>query len=377
MKALILLMAVACGAPTNGQPAAAPTQPTIDIPDTALPPRGTLLIGDLHGTREIPTFVGQLVTAAAARAHVVLLLEIPSDENPSLQAFMASDGSPAMRARLVGTPWWQSLYQDGRRSVAMADLIETARALRAAGRKIDLIAFDAVEHAVDREEVMARNVIAARRAHADSTLIVYAGNLHTSRRELPFKQGFAWMAMRVANAGIAFVSLNARWPEGTAWTCRDGVAERCGVSFLAGTDVGRGIHVEPVNDGQYDGWFGLASVTASPPAGIASKQTDLDAAITRAAQSPAATRAKARRAYDQKRYGECAELFAQIESPDAGTLYDHACCLALSGRKQDALAKLEASLAAGFDDFAQLAADADLASLRDDPRWPTAQRPAK
>jgi hypothetical protein len=52
--------------------------PPVDIPAEALPPRGTLMLGDLHGTREIPAFVGQLVAAASAREPVVLRAREPA-----------------------------------------------------------------------------------------------------------------------------------------------------------------------------------------------------------------------------------------------------------------------------------------------------------
>ena len=100
---------------------------------------------------------------------------------------------------------------------------------------------------------------------------------------------------------------------------------------------------------------------------------DLEAKIAAAARSPQAVAARARRAYGAKRYGECADIFSTIASPDAGIAYDHACCLALAGRKDDALAKLREAIVAGFTDFAHMEADADLASLRGDPRWPMKQ----
>lgn len=375
-------LALGCGAPPAAAPAQpAPSQPAappgpVDVPAEALPPRGTLLLGEVHGTREIPAFVGRLVAAVSAREPVVLALEIPEDQGPAIGAFLASDGGPAAGRALLAGPWWQAPYQDGRRSVAAADLLETVRALRAAGRSIEVVAIDhaapagAAADAETREDAMARNVIAARRAHPDAALIVHAGNLHTSKREVRFLPGFAWMAMRVAAAGIPLVSLDARYADGTAWNCRDAVAEHCGVGFVAGRGAELGIRLEPSPGGAYDGWFGVGALTASPPAGRPELAATLDAQIAAAATSPQAVRAKARRAHAAKRYGECADLLATLASPDAGAAYDHACCLALAGRKDEALARLRYALAAGFQDLDHLEKDPDLASLRDDPRWP-------
>ncbi len=176
--------------------------------------------------------------------------------------------------------------------------------------------------------------------------------------------------MRVAKAGIPLASINARWPDGTAWICPDAEVSHCGVSFLGGKQTTPGIHIESLDNGRYDGWFGIATVTASPPAGMPDAAVGFDDKIAAALRSPRAQAAKGRRAYEAKRYGECADLLAQVTSPDAGTLYDHACCLALDGRKDEAFVKLEAAIAAGFSDLKHVAADPDLATLRDDPRWP-------
>jgi hypothetical protein len=366
-----LILALGCGSAAASQPAPAAGPGRVEVSAEALPPHGTLMLGDLHGTREIPAFVGRLIATVSAREPVVLGLEIPQAEAPAIQAFLASDGSPATRRRLVAGPWWQDPYQDGRRSVALADLLEQVRTLRAAGRSIEVVVIDeGGRDAEAREAAMADNVIAARRAHPNAALIVYAGNLHTSKREVSFRPGFAWMAMRVAGAGVPLISLDARYADGTAWSCRDAVAERCGVSFAAGRGPERGIRLERAPNGQYDGWFGVGPLTASPPAGRPELAAGLDAKIAAAATSPRAVHAKARRAYDARRYGQCADLLASIPSPDANVAYDHACCLALAGRKDDALARLQYAIGAGFQDLAQIEKDPDLASLRGDPRWP-------
>jgi hypothetical protein len=370
-------LAIGCGSrpasTTSSTAPEAPPPPKLEIPAAALPAHGTLMIGDLHGTREIPAFVGRLVAAVVEREPVVLALEIPTAHAAAIHAFVASDGSAAARSKLVSGPWWQAPFQDGRRSVAMADLLETARALRAAGKPIDVVVIDddAQPSSEGREEVMANNVIAARRARPDAALIVYAGNLHTSKAELAGRRGFRWMAMRVADAGISLISLNARLDEGTAWLCRGSDVSACGVSFVGGAGApDPAIHLEPSPNGQFDGWFGIGKPTASPPAGIPALAADLDAKIAAAARSPQAVHAKARRAHADKNYARCAELLAQIAEPDATTAYNHACCLALAGNKDEAFARLRFAIGAGFSDLAQLEADEDLASLRGDPRWP-------
>ncbi|HZJ67876.1 MAG TPA: hypothetical protein VFD36_30440, partial [Kofleriaceae bacterium] len=344
---------------------------SIDIPAAVLPAHGTLLIGDFHGTREIPAVVGQLVTAAVAREPVVLALEIPTANAAAVQAFLASDGSAAKRSELVSGPWWQAPYQDGRRSVAMADLLEAVRALRAAGKPLEVVLIDEELEAAAREKAMAQHVIAARRARADAALIVYAGDLHTRKAEVAGRRGYRWMAMQVADAGIAMISLAARRDEGTAWICLGGGPAGCGVIYSGGNGPpGTGIHLAPSPDGAYDGWFGVGSTTASPPAGIPALAADLARKIAAAPTTPQGLKTRARRAYSEKRYDRCAELLGQIADPDSGTAYDQACCLARAGHKDEAFARLQFALDAGFGDLKHLEADDDLAPLRGDPRWP-------
>jgi hypothetical protein len=278
-------VALGCGKTSSPSAAAARSPPVaaLEIPAGVLPPHGTLMIGDLHGTREIPAFVGQLVTAVAAREPVVLALEVPPEHVPAIQAYVASDGSAARRQEMLAEAWWQDEYQDGRRSVAMAELIETARAVRAAGRAVEVVGIDDPgQDAEAREGKMAEHVIAARRAHPDAVLIVYAGNLHTTRHERPAQPGFHWMAMRVMEAGIDLISLNARWSEGTTWMCQDAVPAHCGVKFLGGRPVESGIHLAPAPDAAYDGWIGVGTATASPPAAFPALAADIDAKIAAA-----------------------------------------------------------------------------------------------
>lgn len=344
------------------------TSARVDVPEAVLPAGGVLMLGDMHGTRELPAFVGAVAATAAERGPVVLGLEIPPAEGAAITAYLGSDGGPAARAALIAGAWWQAAYQDGRRSEAMVELIEHARQLRAAGRALDVVEIDAVADGEQevREEGMAQAVIAARRAHPGAAMIVYAGNLHTSRAARPGFPAFAWMAMRVLRAGIPVVSLDPKLPEGTAWLCYDGVPEHCGVSSVGGAEATAGIHLEP--GASVDGWYGVTTVTASPPA--ARPVPDLAARIAAAPHQPRAVRGRAMRAYDAKRFAACADLLASIAEPDAGVAYDHACCLARAGRTDEAFERLRFAVAAGFADVAHLEQDEDLASLHGDPRWP-------
>jgi hypothetical protein len=380
------LGAAACGsAPpashaTAANAAVAPSaaEPALALPAGVGAPRSTILIGDLHGTREIPAFVGRLTSTVLARQPVVLALEFTGDVAPSLDAYLASDGGQAARDAFMRTPWWQNEYQDGRRSVAMLELIDTARRLRGSGAKLTVACIDKNADGDDdghkRDAAMADNVQALRAAHPDATLVVYAGNFHT-RKTVQRRPGYETMAMVLAKRGLTTVSLNPHWPDGSAWVCPSASPNECGPQFMVGRAEDAGVHLERSSDGAYDGWFGTGTVTASPPAAFPALAAELDAQLAGLGSSPSARRAHATRAYNAKQYAQCAEDYASIAPPTRLDLYNQACCLALAGNKDAALDRLRAAVDLGYADAAGAEADSDLASLRGDPRWPFAKRP--
>lgn len=371
-------LAACSSAAPRAQVATAATEAPLVLPPGVGGPGTTVLIGDLHGTREIPAFVGRLVSTLSTRQPVVLALEIPGEVTAGLEAFLASDGGRAAREAFTRDPWWSNPYQDGRRSVAMLDLIDTARRLRAAGAKITVDCFDRPAtdptDAQSRDGAMAKQVIALRTAQPDAALVVYAGNIHTRKAAMPRRPDYETMAMRLVKDGVAAVSLDAHWAEGSAWVCTGSTTSDCGAQFMGGRSDERGVHLERSKDGAYDGWFGTGAITASPPAAFPELAAKLDAQLADLGNSPSARRAHALRAYNAKQYVQCAEEFARIAPPTPNDVYSQACCLALAGNKDAAFERLRAAIDLGFKDAAGAEADADLASLRGDPRWPFAAK---
>jgi tetratricopeptide (TPR) repeat protein len=81
----------------------------------------------------------------------------------------------------------------------------------------------------------------------------------------------------------------------------------------------------------------------------------------------------ARQAYDSGDYRTCAELYSTAMEQgiqNQGTLYDAACCCALSGSIDQAFSCLEKAIALGYHEVRWLQTDSDLQSLRNDDRWP-------
>jgi hypothetical protein len=364
------------GVASPATPATAATMTPVLAPGT-LPAHGTILIGDLHGTREIPAFVGALVTELVAREPVVLGLEIQNGEVPSLDGFLASDGGPVAREAALRDPWWHAARQDGRRSVAMFELIDTVRRLRARGAWINIVCFDALgSDAETRDAAMAGKLVAARQASPEAALVVYVGNSHARRAEARERPRYAWMAMHMAKAGVALVTLDPRYGAGSLWTCEGRTSTDCRAHYTVGdSTVTPGVHLEPARDGAYDGWFGVASVTASPPVAFPELAVGLDAKLTALRDSPEAHRSRARGAVRDKDYPRCIAELLRVEAPSGVDAYTLACCYALAGNRDAAFDQLRAARARGYRDLDGMKADTDLESLHSDPRWSAVMAP--
>jgi hypothetical protein len=138
------------------------------------------IFGEIHGTAEAPALFADFVCAAAQQGPVLVGLELAEEEQPALDVFLASDGSPQARAALLARPHWQS--QDGRASRAKLALVERLHALRAAGLPVGALAFvrRTVRTSIQTpyEQAMARrplHCLTARSRGASLTTEVMAG----------------------------------------------------------------------------------------------------------------------------------------------------------------------------------------------------------
>lgn len=163
--ALLSALAMAGGAQAAGL-----SCPALDGVERATGPNvDFLLLAEFHGSMQAPRLFADLVCAAARDGRpVVAALEMTPDNQPALDAYLASDGGGAAKAALALAPAWKA--RDGRASQAVFEAVERIRAYRQAGARITLAAFD---HAIAtpgtsalREEALARNLAAAHRPGA-------------------------------------------------------------------------------------------------------------------------------------------------------------------------------------------------------------------
>ncbi|WP_224242555.1 TraB/GumN family protein [Hyalangium gracile] len=276
---LVLVSATACRS-ASPKPATAESPPPPPVTTAAEPAKveppcadgfidlerwlseGLLVLGEYHGTEELPRAVAETVCAAAANGKSAwLALELPRDEQPRIDAFLAAGNE----APLLEGPFWRRDYQDGRSSQAMLGLLREVRRMRSAGRDVRVLAYDIPSTGgtagEDRDAQMAAFVAQARTQAPAEPMVLLVGNIHATRR-LKIPRSMVWHLVKL---GVPLKTLNVASRGGTAWMC----GATCGVAQLAGEDLGpdrRVLETPEAAKAGYDGLWYVGTVTASPPA---------------------------------------------------------------------------------------------------------------
>jgi hypothetical protein len=239
-----------------------------------------VVMGEIHGTREIPAAFAGLVCRAAAGAPgrtTLVGLEILTDAQPAIDAFLASDGGAAATRDFLAAGFWQREYQDGRSSRAMLDLLAELRRQRAAGLGIAVRALDppAFEKSGDRDAGMSANLAAAIDALHPARTLVLVGNVHS--RTLP---GYPWdpkadyqpLGMLLRARYPDLVALNVSTLGGLAWICTSAVAAECSAKSIGIREPDGGVHprieLDPpaLEKTGHHGRVFLGTMSASEPA---------------------------------------------------------------------------------------------------------------
>lgn len=295
--AAALLALVACAAPRSAADAApVPVdQPTPRVdPDPVVPsldcgdvvrgaeglagPGAVLLVGEMHGTKQMPALIGRIACHAAldAESEVTVGLEIPRSNQSAVDAYLRSDGAQEARASLLASSHFSGEWKDGRSSTAMVAVLESIRGWRASGASIDVLCFDADQGSyttsMERDAAMASMLAAFHEASADRVLIVLSGNVHTrTRKGTPWDPEFIPMGMSLREVVPTLVALDFRSAGGSMWACMSSEDNEmnCGPAELRGSDRGDEAFVErfeEADDKGFDGIAYLGTATASEPA---------------------------------------------------------------------------------------------------------------
>lgn len=181
-----------------------------------------ILMGEAHGTASLPELTADLVCHAARTGRPLIVgVELLSETQGALDAYLASKGDAAARTALLTSAKWP--VNDPRATDAILGLIDQARWARATGAKVRLLAFDARSEqpgtSASREAAMAQNVIAALAANPKARLIAQTGSGHAGKSEFTsFGPPFKSMAQHLPaerTLSLTFVRTG-----GELWGCR-------------------------------------------------------------------------------------------------------------------------------------------------------------
>lgn len=254
-----------------------------------------VVFGEVHGTAQAPSLVGDVACALAFQGERLLVaVELDATSDVRLQQAW---GLPDDRFAAALAAAWPAGRADGVGSRAMMDLLLRLHRLRAGGRVIDIVAFNGARDAAQakrfaalpgqgaHEAEQADNIRAADAGRYDHVLVL-TGDLHARRRPVTLDGAtFEPMAMRLAPAA-AVTTLDMADAGGTAWNCslRPGAgvpsggsvesdAITCGARSVRGSpDLRRrpfmalGAAPGRQADPAFDGYYWVGAITASLPA---------------------------------------------------------------------------------------------------------------
>ena len=254
----ILVCLAACGA-SPVTTARAPLPSTLcgpEIPNEINAP--LILLGEMHGQVGSPAFAVDLACREAVRAgHGTLALEIPQDEQPGIDAFLA--GGP--KEALLAGAFWTRPAQDGRSSVAMLHLLEEARRLQRAGVPLAIRTIDATNEK-DRDAAMAKVVLGL-----PPPAVVLTGNYHTRVVVVgTWNPDKRWMGVQIREQRPDVVALDVRYGAGEGWTCQ-GMDDECGLRPMRGNGDAPAFLIDRTARPEgFHGTYAIGVATASPPA---------------------------------------------------------------------------------------------------------------
>lgn len=239
--------------------------------------RNVLLFGEKHGTQEIPIFIADVVCLAAMeRIPVTLGLEIPYEEQASIDRFLSSQGEAADKAQLTEGAFWHPEMQDGRSSAAMFELIEQLRLLQKSGSKVRIVAYDSKPgtRSPERDQIMAQNLTAAITRNRKNLFIVLSGNLHTRlTRGNQWNKEYESMGYLLTKSieKSRLFSFNAAHEGGEAWVCIEEspdsktVCKPLRMKPEIGAPAEWSVKLITEPNSPYTGTFGIGRITASLP----------------------------------------------------------------------------------------------------------------
>lgn len=173
-------------------------------------------VGELHGSKEIPEFVGNLASQLSDDgADLIVGLELSSDNQEFIDGYMKTGDEEILKSM----PIFNYTVQDGRGSVAMVDLLKRLRKMPG----VRVVAFDpfSAKSPQDRDNRMAEYLAAQLHSTPNKRLLVLCGNVHAANCiGMSFDHTFCPMSNRLAQLrpGDRIYTIIAKFQDGITWS---------------------------------------------------------------------------------------------------------------------------------------------------------------
>tara|TARA_R110002072_G_scaffold36301_4_gene107021 strand:- start:7264 stop:8058 length:795 start_codon:yes stop_codon:yes gene_type:complete len=220
-----------------------------------------IVVGEIHGTQEMPEFFRDLVVEVSKAHQVCVGLELSSNAGSAMDTYLQSSGSAQDIDKFFrDASNWLRGYQDGRNSSAMLKLIDALREKE----DICVYSFD-VRGTDDREQAMTDFILDKIAAEADAEAnrvhLLLAGNVHGRLSVgVPWDKKFESMAYRL-NRKHQVASVELVPSGGSAWMCQDPICKQFELGGRQGEKAVEVISEHPVMLNVL-----IGTVTASFPA---------------------------------------------------------------------------------------------------------------
>ncbi|NQZ07426.1 MAG: hypothetical protein HRT35_09730 [Algicola sp.] len=231
-----------------------------------------VMLGEWHGTQEIPKIFGDLVchtlssispatTSKKGSGKIAVMLEIQQELQPSLDLYMIDKIS---QQKFLSHPVWSPKWQDGRFSMAMLALIDRLKSLRQQyPGQLDVWLIDALrtnQRGASKDTVMAENAVSHKVGDYQKSLFL-VGNYHN---KINLKQGSS-LAIKLKQFKPFTLTVKAQ--VGSYWACKGPSAQSCKANHFDRNEVAKTEGVFIYEDKQqYHGEYQFNRFTFSPPA---------------------------------------------------------------------------------------------------------------
>lgn len=259
---LFLVSVISCSTGRAGETTCKPVK--VDL----LTGHAGAMMGEMHGTSEVPEFVARAVCKiASSHKSVVLALEYPRDDEPSLNAFLSNPDASSAQADLLKTQFW-TRGRDGRASEAMLKLLLDLRSWKQNKLPITVVPYDKAPSAELREPSNAEFLSNLLKSQKDKAfVIIYSGEVHARKTKgLPGLDDFEPMGFLLRQWDL--LHLDLAMTGGAAWICESASFDDCGPHPMKANVP---LDLEPYAAAldsvspAFDGHYGVGQVTASPP----------------------------------------------------------------------------------------------------------------